>query len=462
MQSAYLATDDTIVALSTSYGIGAIAIIRLSGKRAIEICCSVFDGKDLRQAKSHSLHYGRIVHAGEIIDEVIVGVFRAPRSYTCEDVIEISCHGSLYVQQKIIEILIEKGARAALPGEFTFRAFLNGRLDLTQAEAVADLIASQSESAHKVAMQQMRGGFSATIKQLRERLIHFAALVELELDFAEEDVEFARRDELKRFVEELLQHVVRLMESFRLGNVIKNGVSTVIAGRPNAGKSTLLNTLLQEERAIVSEIPGTTRDVIEETVNINGILFRFIDTAGIREATDAIEKIGIERTLQKIQQSALVIYLFDITTATVDEVVEDIRKLQARPIPVIPVGNKIDLIDEQEKAFHRFRHMDDVLFISSKAEIHIDQLKEKLIEKITGSQIDFNAPIITNLRHYESLRESEKALREVLAGLDQARSEELLALDIRRALHALGAITGEIDIDRDILGTIFSRFCIGK
>jgi tRNA modification GTPase len=461
MQSAYAISDDTIVALSTPQGVGAIGVIRLSGTDSIEICNKIFKGKDLTKQETHTLHFGHIVNGEEIIDEVVVGIFKEPHSYTKENVMEISCHGSPFIQQKIIELLIECGARPAKAGEFTLRAFLNGRFDLSQAEAIADLIASDSESSHKVALQQMRGGFSNQIKQLREQLINFAALIELELDFAEEDVEFAKRDELKKLVEHLLSHVARLIESFKLGNVIKNGVNTVIAGRPNAGKSTLLNVLLQEERAIVSEIPGTTRDIIEEMLNIQGINFRLIDTAGIREATDTIEKMGIERTMQKISQSAIVVYLFDVNSMTAQDVLRDIQSLHANDIPVIPVGNKIDLSGEAT-AKQQFINIENILFISSKNELHLEDLKAALVKKVSDKKIDFNAPIVTNVRHYEALLETQKALNDVLSGLQQKISGDLLAQDIRISLRALGNITGEIDVDRDILGAIFSRFCIGK
>jgi tRNA modification GTPase len=461
MQSAYFISDDTIVALSTAQGIGAIAVIRLSGKNAIEICNKVFNGSDLTKQHSHTLHFGHIKNGEEIIDEVVVGLFKEPKSFTKENVVEISCHGSPFIQQKIIELLIEKGARQAKPGEFTLRAFLNGRFDLSQAEAVADLIASDSESSHKVSLQQMRGGFSNQIKQLREQLINFASLIELELDFGDEDVEFVNREELKKLVLNLQSSITKLILSFKLGNVIKNGVNTVIAGRPNAGKSTLLNALLQEDRAIVSEIPGTTRDVIEEVINIQGINFRLIDTAGIREATDTIEKIGIERTMQKIRQSAIVIYLFDVNSLAVEEVLKDIQSLHADELPVIAVGNKIDLADEMNTK-ENFKSIGNIVFISSKHELHIDDLKNILLQKVSDKKIDFNMPIVTNARHYEALLESETALKDVLRGLDRNISGDLLAIDIRRALHSLGNITGEIDVDRDILGTIFSKFCIGK
>ncbi len=456
-----LANEDTIVALATPQGKGAIGVIRLSGKNAIAICQKVWKGKDLIQQPSHTIHFGYIENGDEIIDEVVASIFIEPKSYTKENVVEISCHGSAYIQQKIINALIDAGARHAQAGEFTLRAFMNGRFDLSQAEAVADLIASDSASSHQVALQQMRGGFSNQIKQLREQLINFTALIELELDFGEEDVAFANRDDLKNLVSNLMQHVAALINSFKLGNVIKNGVNTVIAGRPNAGKSTLLNALLQEERAIVSDIPGTTRDVIEEVLNIEGINFRLIDTAGIREATDVIEKIGIERTMQKIRQSALVVYLFDVNEVSEKEVQTDIAMLQANDIPLLVVGNKIDLTNEPE-AKKKFEAIDNIIFISSKNQLHLESLKNALVQQVAGSGLNLNETIVTNTRHYEALQQAKAALEEVIQGIENHTSGDLLSLDIRRALSALGAITGDIDVDRDILGTIFGKFCIGK
>jgi tRNA modification GTPase len=456
-----LANEDTIVALATPQGKGAIGVIRLSGKEAINICQKVWKGKDLTQQPSHTIHFGYIKNNDEVIDEVVVSLFKEPKSYTKENVVEISCHGSQFIQQKIINALTDAGARHAQPGEFTLRAFMNGRFDLSQAEAVADLIASDSASSHQVALQQMRGGFSNQIKLLREQLINFTALIELELDFGEEDVEFANRNDLKNLVASLVHHISGLINSFKLGNVIKNGVNTVIAGRPNAGKSTLLNALLREERAIVSDIPGTTRDVIEEVLNIDGINFRLIDTAGIREATDAIEKIGIERTMQKIRQSALVVYLFDVNNITAKEVEADLKMLNAHDIPLITVGNKIDLITEAE-AQQKFQAIENIIFISSKNHLHLENLKNTLVQKVVGSQLNFNDTIVTNARHYEALQQAKAALDDVMQGIYNHTTGDLLSLDIRRALSALGAITGDIDVDRDILGTIFGKFCIGK
>lgn len=451
--------QDTIIAPSTPPGISAIAVIRLSGNGALEITESVFRGKKLSEQPSHTLHHGWIVDGKKNIDEVVVGIFRSPHSYTGEDIAEISCHGSPFIVQSITDLLVEKGARMAKPGEFTQRAFLNGKLDLSQAEAVADLIASNSEASHNAAMNHMRGGFSQKIKELRQQLVDFAALVELELDFSEEDVEFANRNQLRELISHLTSHVAHLMDSFKLGNVIKNGVNVVIAGRPNAGKSTLLNRLLNEERAIVSEIPGTTRDTIEEILNIDGILFRLIDTAGIREAQDAIEKIGVEKTFEKIKQSGILIYVFDVSSVKKEEVMQDLKMLRHEKTSLILVGNKTDLI--QDAALASFRFDTEVIFISSKSGHHLHRIKESLISKVVEKQIQSEDTVVTNARHHEALLRSKQALDDVSKGLDSKISGELLALDIRRALDALGEITGSVVTD-DILDSVFTRFCIGK
>jgi len=454
-----LYSQETIVAPSTPPGISAIAVIRLSGNDSIHICSTVFRGKKLSEQSSHTLHHGWITDGKQDIDEVVIGIFRAPHSYTGEDVVEISCHGSPFIIQRIIELLVEKGVRTAKPGEFTQRAFLNGKLDLSQAEAVADMISSNSEAARKAAINQMRGGFSQKIKELRQQLIDFAALIELELDFSEEDVEFANRAELKNLVASLTDHVSNLIDSFKLGNVIKHGVNVVIAGRPNAGKSTLLNCLLNEERAIVSEIPGTTRDTIEEVLNIDGILFRLIDTAGIREAQDAIEKIGVERTYEKIRQSGILIYVFDAASMTKEEVLQDVKILNRENAPLLLVGNKIDLV--QRDALTSFDFTDETIFISSKSGQNLHPIKEALISKAVVKQTSSDDVVVTNARHHEALLRSKQALEDVLAGLDSKISGELLALDIRRALDALGEITGQV-VNDDVLDSVFSRFCIGK
>ncbi len=448
---------DTIVALSTPQGTGAIGVIRLSGPDAITIAHKAFKGKDLTLQPANTLHFGSIVRNGLVLDEVVVALFRAPHSYTKEDVAEISCHGSPYILQQVLELLIELGSRPAKPGEFTLRAFINGRMDLSQAEAVADLIASQSAASHRLAMQQMRGGFSNRIKDLRTKLIHFASMIELELDFGEEDVEFADRNDLRVLVAELQEIIGKLIRSFQLGNVLKSGVSTVIAGRPNSGKSTLLNRLLQEERAIVSDIPGTTRDTIEEAVTIAGITFRLIDTAGIREATDAIERIGVERTFQKISQSALVVYLFDATTLTIKELQHDLARLGST-VPVLVVGNKLDTM--AENALQQFDNQ-QIIFISAATGEGIAELENALVQAIGAQGLTEEDTIVSNARHYNGLLATQTALNAVLQGIETRISSDFLALDIRRALHHLGEITGEITTD-DLLDNIFSKFCIGK
>lgn len=449
--------SDTIVALSTAPGVAAIGVIRLSGEKAVEIVDRLFRGKNLLKQASHTIHLGKVVHQNVVIDEVLVSLFLAPASYTKENVLEISCHGSPYIQQKIIEALIDSGARAAKPGEFTLRAFLNGRFDLSQAEAVADLIASDSEASHRSALHQMKGGFSREIKLLREQLIHFASLVELELDFSEEDVEFADREKLQSLVKLTLSVVENLIHSFTLGNVIRNGVNVVIAGKPNAGKSTLLNAFLMEDRAIVSEIAGTTRDTIEEMMNIKGILFRFIDTAGIRESIDVIESIGIERTLEKIRTAEVVLYLFDVTKTGRADLEEEIRALEHEQLLLI--GNKADLADEQEME-EKFRGM-DVLFISAITHENIEAIKERLYALVMDRTIHTESSIVTNARHYAALKSCREALLRVLDALASKIESDFLAQDIRYALDALGEITGEITTD-DLLDNIFSKFCIGK
>ena len=452
--------ESTIVALATPNGTGAIGIIRLSGPDAIVIANSVFKGKDLAKQLSHTIHFGHIVDGDVVLDEVLVSLFIAPRSYTRENVVEISCHGSNYIIESIIRLLIKQGARAAKPGEFTLRAFLNGQLDLSQAEAVADLIASNSKASQQVALQQLRGGFSNELQQLREQLVQFASLVELELDFSEEDVEFANRGQLKQLVVNIDRIVSRLIESFELGNVIKHGVNTVIAGRPNAGKSTLLNALLNEERAIVSHIPGTTRDTIEELLNINGISFRLIDTAGIREATDAIEQIGVERTMEKIRQSALLVYVYDAAVLTEAELQSDLQNLQKPGINILVVANKIDLLNtEPNSAFHIPQSA--FLAVSAKEKQHIDALKQKIYDATVKYQLTGDETLVTNIRHLEALQKTGAALARVLTGIDNQVTSDFLAMDIKQALHYLGEITGAVTTD-DLLDNIFSKFCIGK
>jgi len=456
----YVTKEDTIVALATPNGTGAIGVIRLSGPEAISIADSVFKGKDLTKQESHTIHFGQIVDGDVVLDEVLASLFIAPRSYTREDVVEISCHGSNYIIESIIKLLIKHGARAAKPGEFTLRAFLNGQLDLSQAEAVADLIAANSKASQQVAMQQLRGGFSTQLQQLREQLVHFASLVELELDFSEEDVEFANRDQLKQLIINIDHIVSRLIESFELGNAIKQGVNTVIAGRPNAGKSTLLNALLNEERAIVSHIPGTTRDPIEEVLNINGINFRLIDTAGIREATDTIEQIGVQRTMEKISQSSLLIYVYDAATSTEDELKADLESLQKPGINMLVVANKIDLLNSEVGSRNSELNFATVE-VSAKEKQHIDELKQKIYDSTVKYQLSGDETLVTNIRHLEALQKTEAALSRVLAGIDTQVTSDFLAMDIKQALHYLGEITGAVTTD-DLLDNIFSKFCIGK
>ncbi|KQM72635.1 tRNA modification GTPase MnmE [Pedobacter sp. Leaf216] len=449
--------QDTIIALSTPSGSGAIGVIRLSGPEAISLTNTVFAGKDLEKQASHTLHFGLVKDGDHIVDEVVAGLFVAPKSYTKENVVEISCHGSNYIIQQIINLLISKGARAAKPGEFTLRAFLNGAFDLSQAEAVADLIASNSKASHDVAMQQMRGGFANELKGLREQLIHFASMIELELDFAEEDVEFANREQLKNLVNKINYVLQRLISSFEMGNVIKNGVPIVIAGKPNVGKSTLLNALLNEERAIVSDIAGTTRDTIEDELTIGGIVFRFIDTAGIRDTADIIEALGVERTLEKMKQAKLIIYMAD-AAQSIEEIEEQVRGLEQLAIPYLILVNKADLIaDAQRKAFEAL----NVVFISAKEKQGIDELKITLLEQVNLHHINTSETLVTNIRHVEALKQTEHALQNVLANVDNPVTSDFLAMDIKQALHYLGEITGTVTTD-DLLENIFTKFCIGK
>ena len=455
---------DTIVALATPAGVGAIGVIRLSGEDAIKIVDEVFHGKKLEDQDSHTIHFGTIKDDdGSIIDEVLVSIFKTPKSYTKENVAEISCHGSNFIIQKLIQLFIKNGARMANPGEFTLRAFLNGQMDLSQAEAVADLIASTSESSHAIAMQQMRGGFSNEIQNLRQQLLDFASLIELELDFAEEDVEFANRDDLKALVKKIQSLIHSLIESFRLGNVIKNGINTVIAGRPNAGKSTLLNALLNEERAIVSEIAGTTRDTIEEVLNIKGVEFRFIDTAGIREAQDQIEAVGVEKTFEKIDQSALLIYVFDVIKTQPEDVKADLERLVKEGIHFIAIANKMDL-----NPYTKYEHYandilteDKFIPVSALNKMNIEYLKEKIHDTVITNQLNLESTVVTNARHFDALQKAYDSLSDVLRGMDEGVTSDFVAMDIRQAIFHLGSITGEISTD-DLLGNIFANFCIGK
>lgn len=452
--------DDTIVALATPPGIGAIAVIRISGNKSFEIINDLFPSKDILQQASHTIHVGYLKQGDKILDEAVVSLYKCPRSYTGEDVIEISCHGSPYIQQEIIKACIEKGARLAKPGEFTQRAFLNGKLDLAQAEAVADMIASNTAASHKAALNTMRGGFSERLKELREQLIKFSALIELELDFSQEDVEFADRKKFYELINQLTDSTDKLINSFQLGNVIKNGVSVAIIGKPNAGKSTLLNTLLNENRAIVSDIPGTTRDTVEEMINIDGILFRLIDTAGIREHTsDIIESEGVSRSLEKMKNADVVLYLFDAGEEK-SEVGSRKLEMEKNGLRYLLVANKIDIPGET-KVKEKFSDTEHIIFISAKEEKHIDVLKEKLIDTVLQGNIETENTIVTNARHYHALKEAAQSLNDIKAGLDNKLPGDLLALDIRRCLHYLGEITGEIT-NEDQLDYIFSKFCIGK
>lgn len=452
---------DTIVALATPPGIGAIGVIRLSGREAINIVNAVFPAKDLQTQPTHTIHLGTIRdEENRILDEVLISLFKTPKSYTGENVVEVSCHGSDYIIQSLLRLFIRKGARAAQPGEFTMRAFLNGQIDLSQAEAVGDLIASDSERSHSLAMRQMRGGFSDEIRNLRTQLIDFASLIELELDFGEEDVEFADRKDLRDLVLKIQRLITGLIDSFKLGNVLKNGVNTVIAGRPNAGKSTLLNALLNEERAIVSDIAGTTRDTIEEVLNINGITFRLIDTAGIRDARDTIEAVGVERTFEKIRSSAILMYVYDVGELTKEEVRADLDKLAKEGIPLLTVANKADNLNEPPAAAADNAHQ-KTLYISAARKSGIEKVKSALHNLVLRGNLNLDQTIVTNARHYEALRKASAALNQVLYGMDNGVTSDFIAMDIRQSLHHLGEITGEISTD-DLLGNIFGKFCIGK
>lgn len=449
--------NDTIIALATPPGIGAIGVIRVSGPKTIDVVNEVFKGKDLTQVASHTIHLGTIRDHGKIIDEVLVSIFKGPNSYTKEHVIEISSHGSQYILQKILTLIVSKGVRMAKPGEFTQRAFLNGRFDLAQAEAVADLIASENAAMQQTAMNQMRGGFSDEIKNLREQLVHFASMIELELDFAEEDVEFADRQGLIDLIDKIQKLIQSLIASFEYGNVVKNGIPTVIAGKPNAGKSTLLNALLNEEKAIVSDVAGTTRDFIEDQLIIEGVSFRFIDTAGIRETSDKVESIGVARTLEKMKQASLVLYMIDLENESVESIGVQISELSTSPVPFLIVGNKADLGSSELVKWLNSR--EDAIVISAKEKSNLEGLRSRLKAFISiPSQSDV---IVTNARHLQSLTQTDEALNRVIEGINLQMSNDLVAQDIRSALYHLGEITGEVTTD-DLLENIFSKFCIGK
>ncbi|TWO32772.1 tRNA uridine-5-carboxymethylaminomethyl(34) synthesis GTPase MnmE [Seonamhaeicola sediminis] len=462
--------QDTIVALATPSGAGAIAVIRLSGKDAITIAENQFksvSGKTLSEQPTHTIHLGHIVDGERVLDEVLVSVFKDPNSYTGENVVEISCHGSNYIQQEIIQLFLRSGCRMASAGEFTLRAFLNGKLDLSQAEAVADLIASDNQASHQIAMQQMRGGFSSEIAKLREELLNFASLIELELDFAEEDVEFADRTQFKELIDRIIHVLKRLIDSFAVGNVIKNGIPVAIVGEPNVGKSTLLNALLNEERAIVSDIAGTTRDTIEDEISIGGIGFRFIDTAGIRDTNDVVESIGIKRTFEKIEQAQVVVYLFDAVSifsqkASVENISIEIEKIKNKypQKPLVVIANKIDAISGKELEELK-NSIKDIKLISAKTKKGVEDLKITLTNFVNTGALRNDETIVTNTRHYDSLLKALKEVSKVKSGLNTGLSGDLLAIDIRQSLYHFGEITGEISSD-DLLGNIFANFCIGK
>ena len=449
--------DDTIIALATAPGLGAIAVLRISGKDAFNIINELFAAKDLTTQVSHTMHVGLLKDGERLLDEVVVGLFKGPKSFTGEDTIEISCHGSTYVQQQILEACIARGARLARAGEFTQRAFLNGKMDLTQAEAVADIIAANTEASQKAALHNIRGGFSHELSNMREQLISFSALIELELDFATEDVEFADREKFYALIEQLAGSVNKLIQSFTLGNVIKNGVSVAIIGKPNAGKSTLLNVLLNEERAIVSSIAGTTRDTIEEVININGILFRLIDTAGIRaDSGDVIENFGIEKSLGKMRSADIVLYIFDVITETDNDVKAQQVIFENEHIKYMLVGNKTDAGNHEASNLGQ-----DILYISAKKNIGIDALKQAIFTATVEANNYAENNIVTNARHLASLKNIAQSLSAIKAGLDQQVPGDLLSSDIRTALYDLGEITGEVT-NEDKLDFIFSKFCIGK
>ena len=467
-------SQETIVALASPSGAGAIAVIRISGTAAVTIAEQVFQsvsGKAISKQKTHTIHLGHILEEGKVYDQVLLAVFKNPHSYTGEDVVEISCHGSTYIQQQIIQLLLRKGCKMAQPGEFTLRAFLNGKLDLSQAEAVADLISSDNEASHQIAMQQMRGGFSNEIAKLREELLNFASLIELELDFAEEDVEFADRGQFKELLNRIEFVLKRLIDSFAVGNVIKNGIPVAIVGEPNVGKSTLLNALLNEERAIVSDIAGTTRDTIEDELVIDGIGFRFIDTAGIRETKDVVESIGIKKTFEKIEQAQVVLLLVDgskLTNESLANVKIEIEKIRNQfPLkPIVIIINKKDLIAvEMLSNISNQLTNDDgqptILYISAKNKEGIDELKNQLMSFVNTGALRNNETIVTNTRHYDSLLKALEEIQKVRFGMDTNLSSDLMAIDIKQALYYFGEITGEVTND-ELLGNIFANFCIGK
>tara|TARA_B110000881_G_C18580053_1_gene521137 strand:- start:3 stop:1385 length:1383 start_codon:yes stop_codon:yes gene_type:complete len=460
-----MTNQDTIIALATPNGLGAISVLRISGKESISVTEKVFKAKNnklLSKQDSHTVHLGHLIKKGHQLDEVLVTLFKGPHSYTGENTIEISCHGSIYIQKEIINLFIDNGIRVANPGEFTLRAFLNGKMDLNQAEAVADLIASENEGSHKLAIQQMKSGFSDDLKKLRAELLHFSSMIELELDFSQEDVEFVERDEFKKLTNKIKLELNTLINSFQSGNVLKNGISVAIAGKPNAGKSSLLNTLLNDEKAIVSDIPGTTRDSIEDSLIIQGINFRFTDTAGLRETTDFIESKGIEKTINKIKNAKILLYLFDANDTNVNEIKSSINNFKRDDLSIILVRNKIDLINQNSKL------LDDIKSISKSQLLEIEATDAKSVESLKIRLINevellnpYTDIVISNSRHYEALIKALRAIEEVNEGLVDNVSGDLLSVDIRRSIDHLSEITGEITND-DVLGNIFANFCIGK
>ena len=457
-----MVNKETIIALATPNGLGAISVIRISGNNSIKITEKLFKSnknKLLSNQKSHTVHLGHIMKENHELDEVLITLFKGPYSYTGEDTIEISCHGSTYIQKEIINLFIDNGIRIANPGEFTLRAFLNGKMDLNQAEAVADLIASENEGSHKLAMQQMKSGFSNDLKKLRAELLHFSSMIELELDFSQEDVEFAERNDFKILTNKIKSELKILIDSFQSGNVLKNGISVAIAGKPNAGKSSLLNTLLNEDKAIVSDIPGTTRDSIEDSLIINGINFRFIDTAGLRETNDVIESKGIEKTKEKIKKAKILLYLFDINDTNINEIKNSLDSFRRDDLSIILVRNKIDLKINNKNLLNDLKKL-ELIEISATEKKSVLKLKERLIDEVNLLN-PYTDVIISNSRHYEALKKALKAIEEVNKGLKENISGDLLSVDIRRSIEFLAEITGEITND-DVLGNIFANFCIGK
>ena len=461
--------NDTIIALATPSGVGAISIIRLSGENSIDIVDSFFTSihknKKLKNQKTHTIHLGHITNKDVIIDEVLVSIFKNPKSYTGENVVEISCHGSTFIQQEILKLFLENGCRMADNGEFTMRAFLNNKMDLSQAEAVADVIASNSVASHQIAIQQMRGGITNELKELRNQLLDFAALIELELDFSGEDVEFADRTKFKELVLKISQVLKKLIDSFAFGNAMKNGIPVAIIGEPNVGKSTLLNTLLNEEKAIVSDIAGTTRDAIEDEISINGVIFRFIDTAGIRETEDLVESIGIKKAYEKAENAQLIIFLIDANKYNISKTsfLSEIESIKSR-FPnkrLLVVANKVDTISDSDIDNLRM-DIDNLILLSAKNKQGVDELKEELTSLVNIGALSNNETIVTNSRHFEALNNALVAINSVQQGIDLEISTDLFSIDIRECLRHLGTITGNYDVDKDILGHIFSNFCIGK